>query len=193
MAMSCVIVRVAMFGFLVSACDGPRGVLERAQASTVPDRQSQIYHIAPGDKVQVTVFNEDKFSGEFQVDGRGQIAFPLIGRIRVGGATVTELQDQLVRRLRHGYVRDPRIVVSISDYRPFNVFGEVKNSGQYAFRPGMSVHDAIAMAGGFTYRANTHAAYLRHAAPGGEVAVNMDAERTPILPGDTIRVPERYF
>jgi polysaccharide export outer membrane protein len=99
----------------------------------------------------------------------------------------------LLKRLRNGYVRNARVSVEVAAYRPFNVFGEVRNSGQYPFRPGLTVQDAIAMAGGFTYRANSRTAYVRRANANTETAVQLDGPRVSILPGDDVRVPERYF
>jgi polysaccharide export outer membrane protein len=149
--------------------------------------------LSPGDKLKVTVFNEPDLTGEFQIDQSGNIAFPLVGTIAAGGLSVTEFQNQLLRRLRNGYVRNARVSIEIASYRPFNVFGEVRNSGQYPYRPGLTVQDAIAMAGGFTYRANTRTAYIRRGTTNTETTVQLDGPRVPILPGDDVRVPERYF
>jgi polysaccharide export outer membrane protein len=155
--------------------------------------QSSAYLLSSGDKLRVTVFNEPDLSGEFQIDHLGNVAFPLVGTISAAGMSVGEFQNQLMRRLGRGYVRNPRVSVEIASYRPFNVFGEVKNSGQYPFRPGLTVQDAIAMAGGFTYRANERTAYVRRANASGELTVRLDGPRVPVLPGDDVRVPERYF
>ena len=81
----------------------------------------------------------------------------------------------------------------MTNYRPFNVIGEVRNAGQYPYRPGLTVQDAVAMAGGYTYRANTRTLYVRRVNAGGEDTVQTDSDRAPVLPGDNIRVPERYF
>jgi polysaccharide export outer membrane protein len=152
-----------------------------------------VYRLGPGDKVKVTVFNEPDLTGEYQVSETGNIALPLVGTIPAAGASAKELQERLVRRLGGGYVRSPRVTVDVTSYRPFNVFGEVKTAGQFAYRPGLTVQDAVAMAGGFTYRANSRTAYLRRAEARGEQTIQLDTERVPVMPGDSIRVPERYF
>jgi polysaccharide export outer membrane protein len=90
-------------------------------------------------------------------------------------------------------VKNPRVSVEISTYRPFNVIGEVKNAGQYPYRPGLTLNDAIAMAGGNTYRANQHTAYVRRADATGETTVQIDKSSMTVAPGDNIRIPERYF
>jgi polysaccharide export outer membrane protein len=155
--------------------------------------QSDTYLLSPGDKLKVTVFNEPDLTGEFQIDQSGNIAFPLVGTIAAAGFSVTEFQNQLLRRLRNGYVRNARVSIEVASYRPFNVFGEVKNAGQYPYRPGLTVQDAIAMAGGFTYRANSRTAYVRRANANTETAVQLSGPRVSILPGDDVRIAERYF
>jgi polysaccharide export outer membrane protein len=181
-------VAFALLSFTIVACDGPRGVDTTSSVSTQPAQ----YRLAHGDKVKVTVFNEPDFSGEFQVNDGGKVAFPMIGEVAAAGSSVHEFKDRLSARLRRT-VREPRITVEVASYKPFNVFGEVKNSGQHPFRPGLTVHDAVALAGGYTYRANTRTAYLRRAGAQGEITVDMDGASIMVAPGDNVRVPERYF
>ena len=87
----------------------------------------------------------------------------------------------------------PNDVLSVPRANLVYVIGEVKNAGQYPYRPGLTVQDAVAMAGGYTYRANTRTLYVRRTNAGGEDTVQTDSDRAPVLPGDNIRVPERYF
>jgi polysaccharide export outer membrane protein len=176
----------------LAGCDGPRGIVNSLEAET-PSTNADGYRLSPGDKLKVTVFNEQDLTGEFQVNDRGNVAFPLAGEVQATGSTPDEFRDRLVQRLRGKFVKNPRVSVEMVSYRPFNVLGEVKNAGQYAYRPGLTIQDAVAMAGGFTYRANTRTVYLRRANAGGEITVQTDGERVPILPGDNLRVPERYF
>jgi protein involved in polysaccharide export with SLBB domain len=187
-----VIAALALFASLLTACDGPRGLVGELPAHAAM-AQADTYVLSPGDKLKVTVFNEPDLTGEFQVNHAGDIAFPLVGTIPAAGLSVAEFQNQLLRRLRNGYVRNARVSIEVASYRPFNVFGEVRNAGQYPFRPGLTVQDAIAMAGGFTYRANSRTAYVRRANANTETTVQLDGPRVSILPGDDVRVPERYF
>ncbi len=189
----CVVAALALLASLLTACDGPRGFTGDVPALAAMAQADPSYVLSPGDKLKVTVFNEPDLTGEFQVNQSGEIAFPLIGTIRAAGLSTGEFQNQLLRRLRNGYVRNARVSIEIASYRPFNVFGEVRNAGQYPFRPGLTVQDAIAMAGGFTYRANSRTAYLRRANANAEMTVQLDGPRVPIHPGDDVRVPERYF
>jgi polysaccharide export outer membrane protein len=185
---------LVLTGTLLSACDGPRGLNAlNAETQAAPVISTNTYRLSPGDKLKVTVFNEADLTGEFQVNERGNIAFPLVGEVQAANATPDEFQQRLTSRLRGKYVKNPRVSVEMTSYRPFNVLGEVRNAGQYPYRPGLTIQDAVALAGGFTYRANTRTVYVRRTDAGGEISVNTDGEKVPILPGDNIRVPERYF
>jgi len=186
----------------IAGCDGPRGIppvdayvsdqSAGAPVAAATFEQSS-YRLALGDKVKVTVFGEPDMSGEFQVNDNGNIAIPLAGDVAAVNRTTTELKSMIVQTLHGRYVKNPRVTVEISSYRPFNVIGEVKNAGQYPYRPGLTVRDAIAMAGGYTYRADTHTLYVRRAEATGEQSVNLDVKSAAVLPGDNIRVPERFF
>ncbi|MBX3513879.1 MAG: polysaccharide export protein [Xanthobacteraceae bacterium] len=182
-------------GFNLIACDGPRGVVTALNTETpaAPVNSPGTYRLSPGDKLKVTVFNEVDLTGEFQVNERGNIAFPLVGEVQAANSTSDEFQQRLTARLRGKYVKKPRVSVEMISYRPVNVLGEVRNAGQIQYRPGLTLQDAVALAGGFTYRANTRTVYVRRADASGEVSISTDGERVPILPGDNIRVPERYF
>jgi protein involved in polysaccharide export with SLBB domain len=172
------------------ACGGPRG-----DTSVLAGDRTHLsaYRLKPGDKVKVNVFNEPDFSGEFQVNDSGSVAFPLIGEVSAAGASPADFEKKLTARLRSGFVRSPRVTVEVVNYRPINVLGEVRNAGQYPFRAGLSVQDAVALAGGYTYRANTRTVYIRRADASGEVTARTDGERVAINPGDTVRIPQRYF
>jgi protein involved in polysaccharide export with SLBB domain len=188
----CIAVVLALLASFLTACDGPRGFTGELPAHAAM-AQSDTYLLSPGDKLKVTVFNEPTLTGEFQVNSSGEVAFPLVGTVPAAGLSVAQFQSQLRRRLNNGYVRNAHVSIEVASYRPFNVFGEVKSAGQYPFRPGLTVQDAIAMAGGFTYRANSRTAYVRRANANSELTVQLEGPRVPILPGDDVRVPERYF
>ncbi len=150
-----------------------------------------LYTLGSGDRLKITVFNEDDLSGEFQVDGSGYISFPLIGEVPVRGLTLRQLEQNLVAKLHDGYLVDPRISLEVLNYRPFYILGEVKSPGQYEYVSGITLHNAVAMAGGYTYRARQNRAEI---ARGGSGAVIDTADHsTLILPGDVITIPERFF
>lgn len=150
------------------------------------------YILGPNDKVRVKVYGEGDITGEYEVDGNGNVSIPLAGRIRAAGLTTKQLESAIRSALSKGIVRNPNVNVDVATYRPYYILGEVKNSGEYPYKVGLTVLDAVATAGGFTYRANEHKVYLRRAGVGTEEEYPLNA---PVLvfPGDNIRIPERYF
>lgn len=151
------------------------------------------YRLGAGDRVRVTVFNEPSLTGEYNITPGGALAFPLIGMVGAGGRTIDAVQQELTAKLAEGYVNDPRVSLEVLTYRPFYILGEVNRPGEYSYASGMTVEQAIARAGGFTYRANEKTLFLRRQTGTGESAVPLRSAQVAVLPGDTIRVGERYF
>ena len=166
----------------------PAAAVSNAGASQSVDG----YQLGAGDKVSVNVFGEDDLSGEFLVGDDGRIDLPLIGAVQAQGQTVTQFQNAVVARYSGGYLKDPKVSVSVLNYRPFFIQGEVGKGGEYPYKAGLTIQDAVAIAGGYTYRANTDKAFVRRAGQDREVEVATN-QRVPINPGDIIRVPERFF
>lgn len=165
----------------------------RASAQTPPPASSaERYVLGPNDRIRLKVYGEPDITGEYEIDNGGQVSIPLAGLIKAAGATTRQLEKAIASALAKGIVRDPRVNVEIAQYRPYYILGEVKKSGEYPYRNGLTVMDAIASAGGFTYRANENKVYLRRAGAGAEETHPLDAP-VPVYPGDNIRVPERYF
>ncbi len=150
------------------------------------------YRLGTGDKVRVIVFGEEELSGEFFVDDAGSVGLPLIGDVTAAGATVTEFEARVVARFKDGYLRDPKVAIEVLNYRPFFILGEVKKGGEYPYKAGLTVQDAVAMAGGYTYRANSRSVLIRRAGRDREERHNL-SQRVLIYPGDNLRVPERFF
>jgi protein involved in polysaccharide export with SLBB domain len=149
------------------------------------------YTLDSGDRVRVVVFRHEDLSGEFEVDGSGTFAMPLIGQVEAEGLSTRQLEERIAERLRDGYLVDPQISIEVLNYRPFFILGEVNRPGQYPYASGMSVINAVALAGGFTFRARENAISVQRGGSGApQVVVTPD---TPILPGDIVRVPERFF
>ena len=150
------------------------------------------YRLGSGDRVRVSVFGEPSLSGDYQVDGLGKLAFPLIGQVQAGGLTASGLQAKLSAALSPDYVKNPSVSVEILSYRPFYIVGEVRTPGSYPYVAGMSVINGVALAGGFTYRAKKGDFYLTRTV--GSKKVQLDATpETPVEPGDVITVRERFF
>ena len=146
-----------------------------------------------GEKIRITVYGEESLTGDYDVNPAGYVTMPLIGAIKAVGRSQSELGKEIANRyVRGGFLQDPHVTVAVVQFKPFYVMGEVVNSGEFPFRSGLNVHTAVAMAGGFTYRASRSYVLIRH--PGDEVWKEYSlAEPVPIAPGDLIRVPERYF
>jgi len=153
---------------------------------------SDQYRLGPGDKVRVTVFGDDQLSGEFQVDANGAIAMPLVGNVEAGGHTTDELAANVVQKLQKDYLKNPKVSVEVTVYRPFYILGEVRNPGSYPYVNGMRVMNAIALAGGFTYRAREGHMKINRDVDGKMQELDAD-QATAVLPGDVIEVPERFF
>jgi polysaccharide biosynthesis/export protein len=109
---------------------------------------AEAYRLAPGDRIAINVFGQADLSGDFLVDGAGDVSLPLAGPITIGGLTVLECEQQIAKRLSDGYVRDPSVSVRIHELRPIYVVGDVKSPGSYPYRYSAPVLSAIAMAGG---------------------------------------------
>jgi polysaccharide export outer membrane protein len=150
------------------------------------------YRLGSGDRVRISVFGEPSLGGDYQVDGSGKLAFPLIGQVQAGGLTASGLQASLASALNPDYVKNPSVSVEILSYRPFYIVGEVRTPGSYPFVAGMSVINGVAIAGGFTYRAKKDDFYVTRNVGSRKVQLDADAE-TPVEPGDVITVRERFF
>lgn len=161
-------------------------------AGALPSVSMPAQSLAPGDKVKVVVFREEQLSGEFEIDSNGRISMPLIGSIDAAGKPASDLEAQITAKLKAGYLRDPKVSVLVSTFRPIYVLGEVKNAGEYPFKSGLNVVSAVALAGGYSYRANTSVVYVRRANDTMEREVPA-APNVLVYPGDLVRVGERYF
>jgi protein involved in polysaccharide export with SLBB domain len=148
--------------------------------------------LQPGDKIKITVYGEDKLSGDFQLDQAGQISLPLAGTIKAQGLTQAELEKALAKKFRSEYLKDPKVTVTIATLQPYYIMGEVEKPGQYPYQSGLNVLTALAIAGGPTYRANRNTVEIQR---NGETTMRDYPISTtvPILPGDVIKVPERYL
>lgn len=156
--------------------------------------QPTVYRLAAGDRLSITVFGEESLSREYAITPQGDLAFPLLGDIPIADMTVADLQDALRAGLGEGYVNDPRVTVEVLNYRPFYILGEVNKSGEFPFSDGLTVVQAVALAGGFTYRAERQRVFIVRYGQNKEESYDIeDGRPVYVAPGDTIRVGERYF
>lgn len=174
---------------LLAACGGTKPPPLPAASATVAGETS--YTLAAGDRIKVTVFSHDDLSGEFQLDGAGNFAMPLVGEVKANGLTTRQLEQTIQRVMAEGYLVDPKVAVEVLNYRPFYILGEVRQPGSFPYVNGMTVLNAVALAGGFTYRADQEDIVLKRGGANSQpYTVTGDAT---ILPGDVIEVQERYF
>ena len=150
------------------------------------------YHLGSGDKIHVSVFGQADLNGDFVVDGAGSVQLPLIGLVQAAGLTVAQFQKEITGKYADGFLVNPNVEVDVSGYRPFYIIGEVKTPGQYAYVNGMSILNAVALAGGYTDRADKSEVYIRRNGASKEAELPAD-ETTKVNPGDIIRVSERFF
>jgi protein involved in polysaccharide export with SLBB domain len=163
-----------------------------AAAGGEPIADIASYKLGPGDALRVTVFRHEDLSGEFRLDGEGYFAMPLVGEILGGGRTSRQLETEVEAALKSGgYLVDPQVSIEVLNYRPFYIIGEVNSPGSFEYVDGMTVINAVALAGGFTYRADQDDIVIsRGGSSGPEIEAAPD---TKVLPGDIIEVQERFF
>ncbi len=151
------------------------------------------YRLNAGDHLRIFVFGVDDLTGEFRVDRKGRITMPLIGEIEAEGLGKRELENIITSRLiQEGYYNDPKVTVEIVALKPFYILGEVKNPGSYEYEPDLDVFKAIAIAGGYTPRASKNKVIITRKVHGEKVRIKAN-EDTPILPGDALKVKQRFF
>ncbi|UIJ43988.1 polysaccharide export protein [Sphingomonas cannabina] len=158
-----------------------------------PLAATSAYTLGPGDRLRVTTFGFKDLSGEYEVATDGTISLSLIEPFSVRGMTPAELEKEIAGRLlAANMVRKPQVSCEVLKYRPYYILGEVRKPGQYPFSNGLTALKAVATAEGFTYRANAKTIYITRDNASTEMPIRLTAS-TPINPGDTIRVGERYF
>jgi polysaccharide export outer membrane protein len=157
-----------------------------------PAAAQPAYTLDSGDKLRVVVFGQDGITNSYIVGADGTVNLPLVGAVPARGYTTSQLSQMIAERLKQGYVREPHVSVEVEAYRPFFILGEVTTPGQYPYVANMTAETAIAIAGGFSPRADKRRVELTRNAPGqtfkGDVPLSY-----PIRPGDTIQVKERWF
>ena len=184
---------VVMAALQLAGCYTDYGPVEVQTAPVSPTATGAASVLQAGERLKVTVYGEESLTGEYDIGPGGTLTMPLVGTVRAAGRSQSELARDVERKYRAGgFLQDPHVTVVVAQFKPFYVLGEVSTPGEYPFRSNLSVHSAVAMAGGFTYRASRSYVLIRHV--GDDVWREYSlTEAVPIVPGDLIRVPERYF
>ena len=151
------------------------------------------YRLGANDRVRIIVFGQPTLTGEYTLDGNGVLAFPLIGSVNAQGQTTGQLQQAIASRLDPDFLRNPSVSAEVITRRPFYVIGEVQKPGNYPYVTDMTALQAIAMAGGYTYRARQNNLYLKRLDANGRMVRVAATPETKVRPGDTVEVKERFF
>ena len=173
----------------------PPPVVMAAQAAyvePVPARYDPAYHLDAGDKLRVVVYGQEGLTNTYAVSAGGSITMPLIGPVMARGRTTAGLAADISAKLRAGFIREPSVAVEIEAYRPFFILGEVAAPGQYPYVPNMTAESAVAIAGGFSPRARRDQVTVTHTDASGTSRLVL-SPASPISPGDTVLVGERWF
>jgi protein involved in polysaccharide export with SLBB domain len=174
------------------------------RASTVPlSTENHEDRLGVDDVFEVRVYGETDLSGTYRVSADGTIDFPLAGRISVIGRGSGDVQQEIVKRLKAGYLKNPQVTLMVKEWnsRKISVLGQVQKPGSVAYFPNMTIVEAIASAGGFSSIAAKNNVNLRRETDGKvEIRVVPVADiaegRSPnvvVLPGDVLVVDERIF
>ena len=150
------------------------------------------YRVGAGDRLTVRVAGEADLTADYLVDGSGNISMPYVQTMQVGGLTTQQIEQHVAARLRQGYLRDPHVSVQATTLRPFYILGEVTNAGSFAYQPGITVQNAIAIAGGYGARADQVLVLITRKNATGTATYKAPVT-TQIYPGDIIYVRERWF
>ena len=153
-------------------------------------QQSEGYRLAAGDKVAISVFDEDELSMRFTLGDDGLVKYPFLGEIKVTGLTAPELERVISEGLRGDYLINPEVTVRVEEHRPFFINGEVNNPGSYEYRPGLTLEKALAVAGGLTPRAARGKIEVKRGDSDSFVRIQMN---DPVYPDDVIKVPQSFF
>jgi polysaccharide export outer membrane protein len=163
-----------------------------AYAEPSPVRYDRPYHLDAGDKLRVVVYGQEGLTNTYAIDASGSITMPLIGSVPARGRTTAGLAAEIAAKLRRGFIREPSVAVEVEAYRPFFILGEVAAPGQYPYVPNMTVESAVAIAGGFSPRARRDSVTVTHTDASG-TARYVVPPGSPVSPGDTVLVSERWF
>jgi polysaccharide export outer membrane protein len=153
---------------------------------------SDSYLLGAGDMIVIQVYGEDDLTLETRLRDNGKISYPFIGEINISNMSIQGLEDLITKELKGDYLINPRVTVTLQEYRQIYVNGEVKEPGGYEYQPGLTVHKAISLAGGFTDRADRKKILLvKENSPAGlATAVGLN---DVVSAGDTLTIDESFF
>lgn len=182
----------ALLALTACAEKGPGPVLSTGERYSQTSGSAADYKLDVGDQVTITVYNEPSLTGPHTVAADGTISLPLIGDVPASGRTLDQVLGEARTRFANGYLRDPQVSGEVTTFRPFFIMGEVSAPGSYPYANGLTVMNAIALAKGFSPRANRDVVLIRRKGEAEEQNYRLTPELL-VYPGDTVRIGERYF
>lgn len=173
---------------VLGACSAPLP----PPATIVAPTGIQDYKLGVADKVRIIVYNDQSISRDYAVGPSGTLSIPLIGEVQARGRTVEQVRTDVQTKLGDGYLVNPNVSMEVVAFRPFYILGEVNKPGEYPYAVGLTIGQAVATAQGYTYRADQRRIFIKPADEADEREYRA-VSGTPVHPGDTIRIPERYL
>lgn len=184
-----------IFTFII-LCLVISGCTHNPEATAYFTQEQDAYRLRANDVLQLRVYDEPEFSGKFKVDSTGSIALPLAGKVNLRNQTEEQAARTIETALNEkGFLKNPKVSIEVAQARPYFILGEISRAGEFPFQTGLTVYQAVASAGGFTYRADRDDILITRQngkGTGNEIRLNAK-QNTPILPGDVIEIGERYF
>lgn len=163
-----------------------------ASGSAVANDGAGAYKLGPGDQILINVFGEDDLSMDFRLNDTGTLNYPFLGELEIAGLSVVQLEQLITDGLKGPYLVDPDVSVSVKEYRPFYMYGEIEEPGGFPYQPGLTLEKAIALGGGFTERAAKGKITVIRAADAGRVSRPIQLS-DPVFAGDVITVHQSFF
>jgi len=191
------IVRLFVISFFLLTCTQllaqvPSGASKPTELTAPSLDIAGSYRLRPADAIDVQVFGEADLSKEYTISENGTISFPLLGTLKIAGLKATQIERLIIKKLRNGFLVNPRVNVTIRGYRPFFVSGQVQAPGSFKFEPGLTIRKALTMAGGFTERASKSKIYIVSEGQSASKPRRAKIDE-PLRPGDVINVEESFF
>jgi polysaccharide export outer membrane protein len=165
---------------------------EQPPGEIQPIGSESAYQLGAGDRIRISIFNQEDLSGDYSLDEKGRFSMPLIGSVKAEGLTPAQLENLLTSKLKPDYLVNPRVYVQVINYRPYYLIGESLGTGAFPYIAGMTYLKAIAIAGGFSYRAKQDYVFVIRADDPKQEEIKLDVAEK-VQPGDIIRVDERMF
>jgi polysaccharide biosynthesis/export protein len=150
------------------------------------------YRVGAGDRLSIRVIGEQDLTGEYVVDATGVMSMPYVQSVPVAGLNTGQIERLIERKLKAGYLRDPKVSVQAINLRPFYIMGEVTTGGSFPYQPGITVQNAIAIAGGYGTRADKGVVLITRKSANGTNTFKVPVT-TQVYPGDIVFVRERWF